>query len=521
MKSLLHLPLTAFVGILLLALPVVGATPSGTLVVGVIEEVTTMDPAIDYTFGSGPLFRAAYERLVNFNSVTGQIEPQLATSWSVSDDGSIYTFYLREGVTFHDGAAFDANAVKTAYDRVMSINEGPAWMLNDYVESIDVVDGTTVQFTLKTYPFVPFLRVLSSYWGMCIPSPAAITENQGDDMGKAWFRNHMVGTGPYQLTEWIEGQQMVFDRYDGYWGGWDGQHVDRVVLRKVLDTTTMALLIDRGDLDVAYGIPLEELTSLAGNVAVTVEVHDTFTTNMIAMNTTSGPLSDVRVRRALSYAFDYESAMEVFAGYTTPLVGQIPVGMPGYDGDLPRYRYNLDMARELLGEAGYAGGFELEYTWVTEEPEGRRVGVLWQSALRELGIDLTITEVTVAGHWDRISDPALTPDLANYRWGIDYPDASSILVPLYHGGYGPPAGYNISRFSDERVNDLLAASEKEADEAKRLRMLSEIQALLLNDATNIWITAVPVTVCLRGNVEGYVFEPAAFSSFNFYDIYKD
>lgn len=521
MRCFLYRCTLVLVGMVWLATPVVAATPPDTLVVGVIEEVTTMDPAIDYTFGSGPLFRAVYERLVNFNSTVGVIEPQLATSWEVSDDGRVYTFYLREGVTFHDGTVFDASAVKTAYDRVMSINEGPAWMLNDYVESIDVVDEGTVQFTLKTYPFVPFLRMLSSYWGMCIPSPTAIVENAGDDEGRSWFRNHMVGTGPYQLTEWVEGQQIVLDAYEGYWGGWDGEHVDRIVLRKVLDTTTMALLIERGDLDVAYGIPLEELTNLAGKPGIDVEVHDTFTTNMIAMNTTKGPLSDVRVRRALSYAFDYESAMEVFAGYATPLIGQIPSGMLGHDAELPRYRYNLEMARELLAEAGYAGGFDLEYTWVTEEPEGRRVGVLWQSTLSQLGIDLTITEVTVAGHWDRISDPDLTPDLANYRWGIDYPDPSSILVPLYHGRSAPPAGYNISRFSDERVNELIDASEKEADEAKRLRMLSTIQALLLDDATNIWITAVPIGVCLRSNVEGYVFEPAAFSSFNFYDMYKD
>ena len=179
----------------LYAFAVVGATPTDTLVVGVIEEVTTMDPAIDYTFGSGPLFRAVYERLVDFNTEAGMIEPQLATSWDISEDGRIYTFYLREGVTFHDGTAFDAEVVKTAYDRVMSINEGPAWMLNDYVESVDVLDAMTVQFTLKTYPFVPFLRVLSSYWGMCIPSAAAIIENAGDDQGKEWFRDHMVGDG--------------------------------------------------------------------------------------------------------------------------------------------------------------------------------------------------------------------------------------------------------------------------------------------------------------------------------------
>ena len=146
------------------------ATPADTLVVGVIEEVTTMDPAIDYTFGSGPLFRAAYERLVNFDSGVGQVVPELATSWDVSADGLTYTFHLRSGVVFHDGAAFGASAVKKAYDRVTTINEGPAWLLKDYVREIKVVDDATVQLLLKR-PFSPFLKVLSSYWAMCIPSP--------------------------------------------------------------------------------------------------------------------------------------------------------------------------------------------------------------------------------------------------------------------------------------------------------------------------------------------------------------
>ncbi|MGD9676382.1 MAG: ABC transporter substrate-binding protein, partial [Candidatus Bipolaricaulia bacterium] len=208
--------LIALLGVLTVS--AIASTPADTLVVGVVEEVTTLDPAIDYTFGSGPLFRAAYERLVTFSTASGQIEPQLALSWEVSEDGKFYTFHLRQGVTFHDGAAFNAAAVKTAYDRVMAINEGPAWMLTSYVDTIDVLDDTTIRFTMKTYPFVPFLRVLSSYWGMCIASPMAITQNAGDDMGKTFFRNHIVGTGPYKLVEWVEGQQMVFERFDGYWG---------------------------------------------------------------------------------------------------------------------------------------------------------------------------------------------------------------------------------------------------------------------------------------------------------------
>jgi len=497
------------------------ATPADMLVVGVIEEVTTMDPAIDYTFGSGPLFRAAYERLVNFDSGVGQVVPELATSWDVSVDGLTYTFHLRSGVVFHDGAAFGASAVKKAYDRVVTINEGPAWLLKDYVREIKVVDEATVQLVLKR-PFSPFLKVLSSYWAMCIPSPKAIDEHAaGADMGKDWFRNHMVGTGAYRLAEWVEGQQIVFDRYESYWRGQNAKSAAHIVFRKFSDPTTMSLSLEKGDLDIAYGIALDQAANLKTKAGVVVEVHNTFTTNMIAMNTQKGPLSDVRVRRAVSYAFDSTSAMAVFGGYATPLVGQVPEGLPGHDGTLPAYHYDLALAQDLLEQTSYSKGFELEYTWVTEEPEGRGVGILLQKSLKQLGITLKITEVTVAGHWARISDPATTPDLANYRWGIDYPDALSVLIPLYHGDYPPGVGYNISRLSDPRVNDLLGSIQQESDDAARNSMLREVQGLINDDASNIWITAVPIMVALRSNVHGYLFEPANFSSFNVHDITKD
>jgi len=506
--------------IILLSFPTIASTPPDTLVIGVIEEPETLDPAIDYTFGTLPIFRACYERLVNYNSHTRKVEPELAIGWEVSRDHKVYTFHLRPGVRFHDGAVFNANAVKTAYERVMTINQGPAWMLTSYVESIEVVDEMTVRFTLKS-PFVPFIRMLTSYWAMCIPSPKAIAEH-ADDLGKAFFRDHVVGTGPYKLTSWVRGRQIILEKFEEYWRGWPGKHVKRIIIRKVLDTTTMALLLEQGELDIAYGIPVDEAVYLKDKPGINVFVYSTFTTNMIAMNTTRPPLNDVRVRRALSYSFPYEEAMKVFAGYVKPLIGQIPPGMPGYDEMLPHYVFDLDVAKKLLAEAGYPnGGFTFEYTWVTEEPEGRRVGVLWQEQLRKLGINLKITEVTVAGHWERISDPTTTPDLANYRWGIDYPDPSSILLPLYHGDAAPPAGYNISRLSNPRVNELLDELVKEEDERRTQLLLSEIQTLLLADASNIWISPVPVAICLRTNVHGFVFEPAYFSSFNVYDIYKE
>jgi peptide/nickel transport system substrate-binding protein len=507
---------------LLTAIPrlTTASTPLETLFVGVTEEPTMLDPAIDYTFGSVPVFRATYERLVTYNSRTGMVEPELAASWEISEDGLVYTFYLRPGVKFHDGATFDAYAVKTAYERAMTINEGPAWMLTTYVKSIDVVDDLIVRINLQ-HPFVPFLRILTSYWGMGIPSPKAIAEHV-EDLGKAFFREHAVGTGPYKLVEWVKGQYIMLERFEDYWRGWPEKHLDRIVIQIVRDTTTMAMLLERGEIDIAYGIPVAELEPLKANPEIVVNVYDTYTTNMIAMNTTRPPLNDVRVRQALSYSFDYDSAMEVFAGYTKPLVGQIPPGLLGYDPTLPRYVFDLDRARELLAQAGYPhGGFTLEYTWVTEEPEGRRIGILWQEALRNLGIELKITEVTVAGHWDRISHPETTPDLANYRWCIDFPDALSILLPLYHGDYAPPVGYNISRWSNSRINELIDKAGIERDEEVRKQILREIQLLLLNDAPNIWITTVPVAICMRKNVHGFVFEPAYFSSFNFYDMYKD
>ncbi|MEM2045990.1 MAG: ABC transporter substrate-binding protein [Candidatus Bathyarchaeia archaeon] len=495
-------------------------SPAKQLIVAVGEEPATLDPAIDYTFGTLPIFYNVYEKLVEYDPNTNVIIPALAISWETSEDGLQYIFRLREGVQFHDGSEFDAYAVKFAYDRVMTLNVGPAWMLVDYVKNIDVLDKFIVAFTLYK-PFAPFVKLLASSWGMWIPSPFAIQQHDVGDFAQGWLRTHAVGTGPYKLVAWVERQQFILERFENYWKGWSDalHHLDKIVLVLIPDPASRVLLLEAGAVDVAYNVPLAEVNRLKLNPNIRVEVHSTFVTQMIAMNTTRPLLNNKLVRQAISYAFDYTSALAAFEGYAPRLAGVLPEGMFGALS--LAYEYNIEKAVELLEQAGVTlNGLQFEFTWVTEEPEGRHLGLVLQSALRKLGADLLITEVTVASHWDRIMDPETTPDFACYRWCPDFPDPLSILIPLYHGDYFPPKGYNIARHSIYEVNEALAAAEIERDESVRLEWIWKVQHRLLEEASNLWVCTVPIAVAMRANVYGYKFNALAFAAFNFYDMYK-
>ncbi|MEN6370325.1 MAG: ABC transporter substrate-binding protein [Thermotogota bacterium] len=516
--------LVGALSLLLYGTPLLASTPADTLVVGTLQEISLVDPSIDYSFTGGPIFPAAYERLVTFNSHTGKVEPELAVSWDISEDGTVYTFNVRQGVQFHDGSALNAESVKIAFDRTMKINRGPAWMLRDYVKEVAVVSPYVVQITLKA-PFGPFLKVLTSSWGMSIMSPKALADHEeAGDLAQGWFHDNMCGTGPYKLVSWTKGQQMVFEKFDAYWRGWDGNHVDRVIVRVVPDPTTLVMMLRNADIDIAsYGLVSELGPSLEGAPHLVTESYETYTTEAAFMNTTRAPLDDVRVRRAMSYSFPYEGALQAYGGYAERLIGQLPPSLPGFDPNSQVYHQDLALAKKLLTEAGInEGSLALECTWVTEQPTGGRIAELWQQDLATIGVTLKLTEVNAAGGWLRISSPETTADFTITRWGVDYPDALSNLLPLYKSDLTPDkGGYNIGRYSNPYVDQLLIQASQEANVEKAVLLEQEVQRYITDDAPSIFIVAVPQLVCYQDTVKGFVYDPGYFSSFNLYNMYKE
>ncbi len=494
-----------------------------TLYIATDLDVTGLDPAVIYDLNSRIVF-LLYEGLVTLKDDTTEIVPDLAESWEIAEDGLTYTFRLREGVTFHDGAPLNAEAVKKSLDRFIEIGQTTAYLFKGVLDEIVVDDEMTVSFKL-TQPFTPFLSLIASHAGPLIISPTALDEQAGNDLAQSYLFDHAAGTGPYKLESWDPGQQTLsLVRNEDYWRGWEGNHIDRVVFRYVVETSTRKLMLEQGEVDIALGLNPDEIQSLEGVPGIRIDVAPTMRIFDVNMNNQDGPLSDVRVRQAISYAMDYDGIREfVFNGKLDPLCGPLPSNDPNA---MPceEFPYTLDMdkARELLAEAGYPdGGFELEAIVMEGDFAFRRTAEILQAQLAELNITVNLTELAWAAMWERISALETTADLVPLRNYPDYADSFAMLGSMFSSSAWGANGYNIAYYSNPEFDRLAEEVNLTTDEAARAEMFEQMVKLVVDEAATIYVGTYVNQVAMRDNVKGYLFNPIYTPIINVYDMYKE
>ena len=274
------------------------------------------------------VFNNIYETLLGYNPTEDEFEYKLATDYSVSEDGLIWTFNLREGVKFTDGSDFNAEVVKFCFERTKTLNGANAylWECLDYVE---VVDNYTAEFHLK-YPAAVDIICAGSY-GSYIYSMEAITNN-GDDY---YSSGNACGTGPYQLSSYQSGDYVVLSKNEDYWGGWSDNQYDSVIFKYVAESSSRRQMIESGEASVVNMLPAEDVAALESSNTCRVVEAPTLKNMLVMFNTAYGPCSDPDVRKALSYAIPYESVVEVACGgHATVSNGNIPVGLWGHSDDI-------------------------------------------------------------------------------------------------------------------------------------------------------------------------------------------
>ena len=487
-------------------------TQDNTIVWAHSTEPRTIDPHISY---SGSITRNAiniYESLTRYKYGTLELEPSLATEWVVSEDGKSYIFTLREGVKFQDGTDFNAEAVKLSYDRYKAIGEGQ--LIAQY-DNAEILGPYQIKINLLQR-YIPFIGMTSALW---IVSPTAVEEHKTaeDPWAKKWFYDHSAGTGPYELVRWDHEQQIIFEAFDDYWRGWEPGTPLRVIHRVIKEAATQRLLLEAGDVDFAMNMSIDDAQALKDNPEIVIETHDTLVGFYLKMVTFKGPLQDVRVRRAMQYAFPYPDLLELSNGLWKNLEGPLPASLP-YAKQYP-VEYNLDKARELLSEAGYPnGGFELTVAVTTGFEVQMRSAELLQFALSELGIKLNIVVETfgaIVASWD---DPETTPDISGNFVYPSYPDPDAILFDMYPTQFFPPAGGNPNRYSNKEVDNLLLLGQEETDPILRARIYERIQDILVADAPDIFAANPGYIIFYRSRVENYMYHPAHHDTIQFYEL---
>ena len=498
--------------------PAAAAPASGgnTITFAIPAEPQTFDPAIEVAGPGYRVMKQAYEGLLAYKTNTTELAPALAESWTIASDGVAIDLKLRPNVKFHDGSTLDAETVKASIDRTKAVGKGGAFFLQALKE-VQVVDPMTVRL-VASQPSVSLLYGLPKVY---ITGKAHLTDA---DQGAAYFATSINGSGPFKLARWNKGQQIVFDRHAEYWGGWSGPHVDQLIEQVVPETGTQQLLLERGDAHLVV-LPTIGITQdpkeIANKPGVRMVETPAMRVTVISMNTQKGPLADVRLRKALQAAFDYQGMLQIYQGYAEVPNSPLPKGFTdAYDAALPPFKQDLEQAKKLLGEAGYAnGGLNLTFVYTETEAQARLAGLLMQSTLAPLGINLDLQGKPFATLAAQIADKNAAPDIqATLTMTPRTADPGELLSTLYAGN-NVGQSYNYSWYANAEVDQMLAQADRTFDDAQRYAIYRRIAEKLIADAPSIWAAYPKLIEVMRDNVQDYTYSPLDYSGvFSFYPI---
>ncbi len=491
---------------------------TGTFVLGTCCEPNSIDPAaIGASQTEGYVVNAAYEGLTQYDR-DGQIAPRLATSWAISDDALTYTFTLREGVRFHDGSLLDAAAVKLSIERMQALQLGNLGFIIAPVAEITALDEQTVQFTLSEANFqfwsgLPHIKIVSA---------AAVAANEVDgDWGEAFFRTNTVGTGAYTATRWDPGRQTELAAFADYWGGWEGKHVEQYIVRYGLDYSTRLLLMEEGEVHLIDWAGLSDARRAEASDAINLNVGNPLQA-FYHFFKLDGPLADVRVRQALTHAFPYEDMIAVMQGFAVPLTSPALAGTVGHC-DVFEPVQDLDAARALLAEAGYADGFTLRQAYRHANEPRRLAAQLFQEALAELNVEVVLEDIPWGTFIQAQGNFDTAYDMTSHWWNIPIPYAGEMLYRLNHSSLIDTGTGNWGWYNNPDFDALLDEAPTLTPGDPRINeMICQAQQILIDDAVLIPVMLSQYLDLTHSSVRGYQYDPYGFpGDLHVYDIYLE
>lgn len=505
-RRVVPLLLAALAGAVL-TLPSFAQSTGGTLVIGRGADAVTLSFYATAAPDSETMAHVV-ETLFRLTP-DGKIEPLLAESHQLSPDGRQLTVRLRRGIRFHDGTAFDANAVKWNLDYFRNPDSRVAFrFLVSEVTSVDVVDANTVRITTGR-PFVPLLAHLThDFIGM--HSPAAVERAGGmrppDGMP---YGRQPVGTGPYKFREWVRGDRVVLDRNPDYWGP-NKPVLDQIIWRVIPDDGARVLALESGQIHVAVRVPPRDTSRLAINRAVRVDRTSSLRTIYIAFNYQRRPFTDVRVRQAFNYAVNKRAIIQtILGGAARASDAPIAPGIVGY-APVMTYPYDVAKAKQLLAEAGFPQGLSVTF----HHPTGRyvqdaAVAAAVQAQLREAGINARLVTMEWATYLQVTNRPVTQTDIEMFMlgWGTVTGDADYGLYSLFHSSQWAPGGSSRFFYKNDRVDGLLDQARAITDPARRAATYKQAMDAIMQDAPWLFLHSESQITGLRREVQGLVVHP--------------
>jgi ABC-type transport system substrate-binding protein len=507
MSTLISLRPTALALALLTAACAVGDGPRGDgLQYYLSADPASLDPALSNDVQSGEVITLLFDNLVQFDP-DARLQPGLATRWEADSTGTVYTFHLRTGATFHDGRPIRARDVRASMLRALDPagKAGRQWPLfpirgaREYaagqakaVAGIRVPDDTTIAFTL-TEPLNIFPKFMAMPVAAVVPTPTP-----------PGFDQAPVGSGPWRFVSWSHDDAIVLAKNPAYWAGPPKE--DTLTIRIIPEALTQAAEYETGNLSVVE-IPFGETRRWEMARPEELQRRPALRDFYIAMNTTRGPLKDVRVRRALNLATDVTTLLRTqMAGRGVRAAGAIPPGILGYDSTRAPYPWDTAGARRLLAEAGYAKGFKVQL-WRSKRAELVRIAQSVQQDLALLGIEVEIVERDAPSVRATVRNGGA--DLYLGDWFADSPDPENFSFPLFHSS-NKGTGGNYAFLADPALDAMMARARSTPDTAEKARLSREIDARVFELAPWIFLWFPTDVWAVEPQVKGWKI-PAVFT----------
>ena len=458
-----------------------------------------LDPALVDDFDSGNVSSNIYEGLMGFKKDNTEVVPLLATSYDVSEDGLTYTFKVRQGVKFHDGTPFNAQAVKFNIERQMPENAvakmSYASLVFGDVASSEVIDDYTIAIKMKK-PSTPFLHNLAMCFAAPIVSPTALQKYNNN------VNEHPVGTGPYQFVAWDRGQQVILTRFDDYWG--EKAKTANIIIRTIPETSARIVALNNGEIDVAFGLDANVMDQVkqGGNV---IQNEEGMNTNYMFFNLNpkqNGPTMDKEVRRALAMAVNVpELVQSLYKEYASVATTFLPTFVPGYSKNVKPVAYNPEKAKEILAKKGVKSVKIMVYTGARQyNPVGGQVlAEAVQGYLSKVGVQAEL----LVYDWATFKNKLLTDywDIGFLGWNGDNGDADNFL---YLFADDDPINNN-PRWVNQEYRDLIAKGAATPEGAERNAIYEKAEMILAEECPILPISHARQLVAYRPNIENLLY----------------
>lgn len=479
-------------------------TAGGDLIILSQSEAVTLDPQMATDVPSSNVSTNIYDTLVTFDE-NMNIVGSLAEEFKQVDD-TTWEFKLRSGVKFHDGSDLTADDVVATFNRVLDPNVGsPRAFLYEMITNVEAVDELTVRFTLE-YPFAPFPAHLA-HEGGSILSEESIQKDyeemaKGETAG-AYIGTNPIGTGYFKLEQWEPGDYLKLVRNDDYWG--EKAKLDSVTFRVVDEALTRIAELEVDNAHIIEPLNPSNMAQVENIAHASVYKRASLSLAYIGFNMEKEPFNDVRVRQAISHAIDKTQILEgIYEGTGVPAVGPLAPDVWGYDPSVKPLEYDLEKAKSLLAEAGYADGFSTTI-WTNDNPDRMKMAEYVQAALKELNIEVKI-EVMEWGTY-LAQTAAGNHDMFILGWSTATADADYATYPLFHSSnVGEPGNRTFTK--DAELDKILEEARVETDETKRKELYRQAQEKLVEIAPMIYLLHTDLIVGVNDKVQGFSISPS-------------